>query len=136
MVIFIKNGDQKYTSWYYGPQKRILQTLEFKSKNKTKTFDSFSLITSYQNINESRHYKKKEDIFFVRRFEKLNIFETKITLNKVIKNIKMNYGFENRFQNLNSDGYSQIGSQGENISILSRYPGNGTNVTDYSTFFH
>jgi len=131
----LKNGDQKYTSWFYGPQKRILQTLEFKSKNKTKTFDSFSLITSYQNINESRHYKKKEDIFFIRRIEKLNIFETKINFNKVIKNIKINYGFENRFQNLNSDGYSQIGSQGENISILSRYPGNGTNVTDYSTFF-
>ena len=67
--------------WYYGPQKRFLQSLNYNKKT-----NSFLKILqngiNYQLIKESRHTQKYSEEFLRNRTELINIYETKLDINE------------------------------------------------------
>ena len=76
------NGESNYSDWYYGPQERIMQIVNLKSKKKSLFFDNFAITFSYQNIVDSRHKSKIGSTLFTRRFENVNIYDFLLNFEK------------------------------------------------------
>ena len=75
--------------WYYGPQKRFLQSLNlYKKKTNNFFYDNIKFkISYYQLIKESRHTQKYTEEFLRNRTEIINIYETKLDFDKQIHNL-------------------------------------------------
>ena len=54
----LKNSLPKYENWYYGPQIRFLQSINYASKNKTMFSEKIKTMFSFQDVKESRHIQK------------------------------------------------------------------------------
>ena len=52
-----EDNNLKYAQWYYGPQKRLLSSINYNLTSKS-LFDKGSIILSHQYINESRNSRK------------------------------------------------------------------------------
>ena len=129
----VSNGNMKYESWYYGPQKRVFNSLSYSNNLNKILADEIVLNFNIQNIEESRHKQKFEDNFSTSRIEKLNIFDSKISFHKNVKDWQIDYGFSNRYEILSSDAYNKD-DFGNRTFATSRYPDGGTEVLNFSTF--
>ena len=129
----VSNGSPKYESWYYGPQTRVFNSLSYSNNLNKILADKIDLNFNIQNIEESRHKQKFTDNFSTSRIENLDIFDSKISLRKNINNWQIDYGFSNRFEKLSSDAYNKDDS-GDISFATSRYPDNGSEVLNFSTF--
>jgi hemoglobin/transferrin/lactoferrin receptor protein len=128
----IINGNQKYKYWYYGPQKRFLQSVRLKNYFTSYFADETVFTSAYQNIKESRHKQKYEDELINNRTEYLHIIDFKSDFLKQINTVKLNYGFDLRVQELNSEANL---SNGNNLFYnTSRYPDGGTTVLDNAVY--
>ncbi|MDE5421793.1 TonB-dependent receptor [Ancylomarina sp. DW003] len=122
------SGDNlKYANWFYGPQKLQLHSINLTSKKGNSIFDSFKLITAYQNYKESRHSRKLNSDNISKRFEDISIFSTNIDFNKKLnKQIEFYYGAEYLYNYLNSTAYKKNIVNFERSSLASRYPDNSS----------
>lgn len=120
-----KNDELKYSEWYYGPQKLQLHSLNYNNTKATTIYDSFKIITAYQNYQESRHDRKFQSQTKRNRTEKLNIYSINADAEKIITdNVHLFYGTEWHVNKLDSKGYSQDILNGNKTAIASRYPDN------------
>ena len=67
-----EDNNLKYAQWYYGPQKRLLSSINYNLTTKS-LFDKGSIILSHQYINESRNSRKFNSLELRSQEEKLNI---------------------------------------------------------------
>ena len=70
----IKDGVAKYSDWYYGPQRRFLQSIKHSNFKETIFFKKMNTTLAFQDVNESRHKSKKSEIlivlFFLHKMDK------------------------------------------------------------------
>ena len=59
----IQDGEKKYKQWYYGPQTRVMQNLNYTKITNSLLADKYSIIIAWQNAKESRHKQKKNDLY-------------------------------------------------------------------------
>lgn len=124
----IKNGSPKYAQWYYGPQIRFLQSLNYTSKYKTIAYDNIKLSLAFQDIQESRNIQLLDDELLNRRKEKVSIYDVNIDLKKKINTTRMHYGIGVRNQNVNSTAALENGTM--TFYNTTRYPEGGSLVQD------
>jgi len=129
----IKDNNPKYKFWYYGPQKRILHSIKYEKEKRNILSDKYNLQFSFQDIEESRHSQKFSEESLTIRKENIQVYDSKINFNKRISNFQINYGFSNRFQNLQSEGFNEK-DNGEIGFTASRYPDNGSTDFTISSF--
>ena len=129
------NGSPKYKFWYYGPQKRFLQSLSYNKETNNFFNDNYKISFNYQFIKESRHTQKYSDDFLRNRTERINIYETKLDLSKQLDKLELSYGFSNRYENLNSSAI-KINESGETEFSSTRYPDNGSSDNTFSSYIH
>ena len=127
----IKNGNYKYSEWYYGPQKRTMISALFNFSKKKKLSDKSKLLFAYQKISESRHSRRFQELSKINQIENLNIFSIN---NDYFKNYSNNsslvYGFEYTFNNVNSKAFLQnyklsesgLAESNQFYNIPTRYP--------------
>jgi len=122
------SGDKlKYADWYYGPQKLQFHSLNITNKKANPLFDSFKLISAYQNYKESRHSRKLNKDQINKRFEELDIFSTNLDFNKKLdEQFELFYGAEHLYNYLNSSGYKKNILNTETSPLASRYPDNSS----------
>ena len=128
----IKDGINKYLYWYYGPQKRILQSLRLKNYKNTILSDEAVFTASFQKVKESRYKQKKEDNLLSNRNESLQIFDLKTDILKQLNKLKINYGFDSRLQQLEST--ANLSSNNNIYYNTTRYPDGGTNVLNNAIY--
>ncbi|MFT4903172.1 MAG: hemoglobin/transferrin/lactoferrin receptor protein, partial [Thalassomonas sp.] len=128
----IKEGKQKYKYWYYGPQKRFFQSVRLKNYFQNFASDEALFTAAYQDIEESRHKQKNGDEFLNNRTESLQIFDFKSDFLKQFNHYKLNYGFDSRFQKLNST--SSLTNKNTRLYNTSRYPDGGTDVLNNAIY--
>lgn len=122
----------KYKYWYYGPQKRILQSAKYVSFSNSSLFDKFNINLSYQHLKESRHKQLYFDENIIRRFEKVNILDSRIEFFKSLGGLEIKYGLSNRLQKLNSSAYTE---NEEQIGFATtRYPDRGSESINVASF--
>ena len=128
----LKDGDNKYRYWYYGPQKRILQSVRLKNYKHTVFSNEAVFTASFQDVKESRHKQKQGANLLNNRTESLQIFDLKADVLKQVNKLKINYGFDSRFQKLEST--ANLSSNNNIYYNTSRYPDGGTNVLNNAIY--
>lgn len=119
----MRNGLPRYSEWYYGPQKWMMNTLEIANSSKTKSYDEMIFRIAYQNFEESRISRDLNNPNRQTRIENVDAFSFTIDFNKsvVIKN-KLFYGFEYVINDVYSKGIDEDIFTGVQTRGPARYP--------------
>lgn len=129
LIQYSKN-QLKYAEWYYGPQKLQFNNLQIANTKACKIYDSFKIVTAYQNYQESRHDRKFNSNIRNNRIENLNIYSINADAElKVNPNFHLFYGSEYTYNYLKSKGFQKNIINLETDPISSRYP----NASNYSS---
>jgi len=124
----IKNGLPKYSDWYYGPQKRFLQSIKYSNFKENLLYNKFNTLASYQNITESRHKRKYGESELSNRIENILIYDLAFDFQKSYKKINLNYGAGIREQQIESK--ANITTNNNTFYNASRYPDGGSSAKD------
>ena len=117
----------RFAEWYYGPQKRLFANYTLSKENAFWGSD-FKLMTTFQNLEESRYNRNFKNYNLQSRIEKVSMFSVDFDLQKKFAKSTLYYGINSVFDDLKSTGFARnINTSIEN-PINSRYP-NGTNNT-------
>lgn len=122
----------KYASWYYGPQKWMLNVLNSSIMVNCRMITELKVTLAWQKFEESRHSRKFANNWFKNQYEDLDMYTANIDIEKRFdeKN-SFFYGFEGVYNDIRSSAYSRDYVSGETKKTGTRYP-DGTN--DYSTY--
>lgn len=124
----IQNGSRKYAKWYYGPQIRFLQTINYKLEYRTIAFDNIKTTLALQNIQESRHIQKYEEQLLNNRNENVKIYDFNIDFTKKIFDLKLAYGVGLRHQKVASKASLTNGNTV--FYNTTRYPDGGSSIKE------
>jgi hemoglobin/transferrin/lactoferrin receptor protein len=128
LIIKTEDGGLQYAEWFYGPQSWLNINLGYSNNKKTVFSDGYRIILAYQNMKESRHDRKFDQINKRNRFENVDMLSLNIDFNKILnKHFQLFYGTD-LFGNL-------VGSTAneENIETLESVPA-GTRYPDGSKY--
>ena len=128
----IQDEKLKYKYWYYGPQKRLFQSLRFKHYFSSLFYDNLTLTAAVQKIEESRHKQKTTDALLNNRKEKLTIIDFRSDFSKKFPLFKLHYGCDFRAQGLISRG--NLSSNNTFLYNSTRYPDGGTTVLNGAVY--
>jgi hemoglobin/transferrin/lactoferrin receptor protein len=130
LTIYDDDGQLVYASWYYGPQKWMMNALKLERFKKGKLFDGMKLSLAYQQFEESRHDRRYRAADLRKRFEKVGVFSLNADFEKLINaNNHLYYGLEGLFNHVKSTAYSQNIETGETGALSTRYPSGGSDVS-------
>jgi len=118
----------KYSKWYYGPQIRFMQKLVYLGGYKSILFNSYKVSLAFQNIRESRHKQKKNDLYLSNRIENVKVYDANLNFNKSIGSSSLVYGGGLRLQEVFST--ASLTNHNESLFNTTRYPSGGSNVKD------
>ena len=128
----IKNDTAKYKHWYYGPQIRFFQSIDYTTKYKTIAFEKIKTTLSFQNLQESRHKQLIEDTLLNNRKENVRVFDFNLDLSKKNHAIDFSYGLGVRAQKVVSK--ASLTNNSDIFYNTTRYPDNGSEVQDFFTY--
>jgi hemoglobin/transferrin/lactoferrin receptor protein len=123
----IRNGNLRYATWNYGPQKRLLAGYKF-SKEKAFLNSDLSIGANFQDIEESRINRSRNNPSEESRVEKVKVYSLNIDLKAKLGKGELLYGAEAFYDNLNSTANARNIQTGANTAISTRYP-DGKNYT-------
>jgi hemoglobin/transferrin/lactoferrin receptor protein len=126
------SGDSlKYSEWYYGPQKWLMNSLTLNYSEPNLFFDRFKAILAYQNYQESRHDRDFGETSIRERYEEVDAYSFNLDLDKTLtNNSSLFYGFEAVYNKVHSNARQRNIVTGSKVDAPSRYPDN----SDYSSF--
>ncbi len=128
----------KWAEWYYGPQERLMASLQYRYENNGKFIQDAIITGSYQKIKESRINRRFNRLEQSYRHEKVDVYSFNADLNSQLnQKLELSYGAEFTYNDVSSNAYGRklILNQNNNITgynptaILSRYPDGGSNYT-------
>ena len=126
-----RDGELRYASWYYGPQKRLLISPKYSFTTDKKWLREGVITLAYQQLEESRVQRKFGSLLRETQIEGLDVFSANADFNVALdQSKKLAYGFEFTHNELQSIGFSQnLVVEGNDIVDLvdyalipSRYP--------------
>lgn len=139
------HGALKFAEWNYGPQKRLLASVQLGLKPGRRFMEQGTITLAYQNIQESRVQRKFSSLDRSYRFEEVDVFSVNgdffVSLSKSDKRL-LSYGFEATYNDVNSDSYGKkLDVYGEQVVgfiddfvVQSRYPDGGSNYTSMAGY--
>ena len=130
----IQNMTPKYKLWYYGPQIRFFQSINFSNKRKSLLWDNYTVIGAFQKLNESRHIQKTEDTLLNNRNENVFIYDINIDFKKKTRLVNFTYGIGARWQKVIST--ASLTSNCCSLYNRTRYPKGGSHVKDIFAYNH
>ena len=128
----MRDGLPKYHKWYYGPQIRFFQSINYTSRDKTIAFDNIKAGIAFQNIIESRHVQKAQEDLLNNRRENVTIYDFNIDFNKQIQMIKLAYGIGSRNQEVSSA--ANLSNSSSTFYNTTRYPNAGSRVQAFFSY--
>ncbi len=119
-----QDGNLRWAEWNYGPQKRQLYSLNFKSWKKRSLSDYFSAIVSFQKIEESRIKRRYKREWRNHQIEQVAVWASNINASKKLNsNNNIFYGFESNYNQVNSSAFDEnIITKEKDFNVLTRYP--------------
>lgn len=125
----------EYAEWSYGPQKRLLGSLELQMKDKSRLFDYGSLVLSFQRVNEDRHNRRLISTSRTNRFEEVGVVSfTGDFSKKIDSSATLFYGIELSRNTVsstanNTDIFTEIVSP-----AITRYPDGGSTMGTFGLY--
>ena len=125
----------KYSQWYYGPQKFLMNKVNLSFFNMNKFYDALSINISNQIINESRYDRKYQNNLLRSRTEKLNIYTINLDFDKKFDDEnEIYYGFELLFNKINSSAFIKNISDNSLSGTSTRYPDGGSQYNSFASY--
>jgi hemoglobin/transferrin/lactoferrin receptor protein len=132
------NGDNlKYAEWYYGPQNRILASVQGAFKNYNPFYTNGTATIAFQKISEdriSRKFRVDDKLF---QEEDVFVYSGNLDFTKVLKKgCRLYYGIEVTHNDVRSDArYENIRNSGLTPEPPpSRYPGGGSHTNSFAVY--
>jgi hemoglobin/transferrin/lactoferrin receptor protein len=141
----LKNGELKFSEWFYGPQKRFLASTQLLLNPSKSWLESGVITAAYQNLQESRIQRKFGSLNRSNREETVDIFslngDFSIPLTKDKKRT-LSYGFEFAYNDVNSNAIGkelnivngEINGFSNDFKVQSRYPDGGSNYLSTAAY--
>ena len=130
-----RNGNLRYASWYYGPQKRVLAAYEL-NITRVAFFDALKLNVNYQDIEESRitrEYRRYDRLDA--RVENVKVWGATLTGRKVIGNNELTTGFDMQLNDVKSLATRTNMTSGAISKLDTRYPDGTNKMNHFALFF-
>ena len=127
------DGLPRYAEWYYGPQNRLLTSLQTRWKSSNRLFDKVKAIIAYQNIGEDRINRRFQSAARRHQEETVDVYTFTLDMNKYLDKyemIELNYGLEYNHNDVASLAFEEdINTKAINTNVFTRYP-SGASSTD------
>jgi len=133
----VNGNHNRFAICEYKPAANILFSLNSIFKRQTKFYTYFSLLTSYQKIEEYRVTRKFNSIKELHQIEKLNVYSINLDFIKLVSIHRLMYGMEFTRNVLESESFARNINTDSINPGLNRYPTNGTfsnNLASYVNF--
>ena len=118
-----RDGKLRFARWDYGPQRWMMQQLNWKTTNPTKLYDQAKITVASQFFEESRIDRRVGNATQFERIEKVNASSINADFIKTLfKSQFFNYGFEAVINKVESKGQSVNISNQLVATASSRYP--------------
>ncbi len=127
-LIQLSGGNPRTAQWYYGPQERLFAAYHLTLSNKNKLYSSANITLAYQQIEESRHDRRFNNVGLNHRTENLNIFSVNADFEKKLNKHTIEYGIESVFNEVKSKAEKENIVTGEITSLDTRYPDGGSTM--------
>lgn len=122
-------NDLKYTTWDYGPQKRLFSSIQLDYSSAYSIMDSAQLILSYQDVSEARFVQKIGDEERIDQHENVDIF----SVNANFRKKQLHYGFEYYNNQVQSKAF--VVSNNSFIPYdQTRYPNGGSSMNSWAAY--
>ncbi len=138
-----KNGELKFSEWYYGPQKRLLVSPSLKFFSQNSLLKRGRITLAYQMVQESRINRKFNSLIRSSQLEKVNLFSLNGDFDTSFDNgHAISYGIEGTVNGVRSNAYSQdivingneISNLGPKTNIPTRYPSDGSSYKSFAMY--
>lgn len=129
----MKGDKPKFAEWYYGPQQRLLGIYKLNLDNYLGA-DAASLSLSYQNIGESRHNRKLNDVWLGNRCERVNIVALNADWLKSWGRHSLTLGLDGSLQFLKSTADAVDVNTGDVKTLDTRYPDGHNHMHNIEVF--
>ena len=127
----------KYASWYYGPQKWMLNVLNGSFMINCRMISELKISLAYQTFEESRHSRKFADPWFKNQDEHVDMYTANIDIEKRLnKNNILFYGFEGVFNDVKSTAFKRDYLSGDTEKTGTRYPDGKNHYTTYAAYLN
>lgn len=130
----------KYASWYYGPQKWMMNALNAAFVLDSRMITEMKVTLAWQQFEESRHSRKFADPWFKNQTEKVNMYTANIDIEKELnESSSVYYGLEGVYNDVRSTAFRRNYINGEEEPTGTRYPdgeNNYTSVAAYANYDH
>jgi hemoglobin/transferrin/lactoferrin receptor protein len=142
-LVETREGSLRFAEWYYGPQKRLLLSPQYKFFTDKKFLDSGRITFGYQHIEESRNSRNFGSLTREYQREKVKVFslngDFEVDLNE---KHSFSYGFEGTYNKVRSLAYKydliinqdKIEGRAPILPIPTRYPSAGSSYGSLAMF--
>lgn len=126
---FEDNGILSWAEWNYGPQNRILGSINAEILSNSQFFDKVNILTHFQKIDEDRITRRFGDELRVVREEDVSVGGINIDFIKNNKNKHLYYGAEVIHNIVESKAYAENILTNEKNAASTRYPDDGSTLS-------
>lgn len=126
---FEDNGILSWAEWNYGPQNRILGSINAEILSNSQFFDKVNILTHFQKIDEDRITRRFGDELRVVREEDVSVGGINIDFIKNNKNKHLYYGAEVIHNIVESKAYAENILTNEKSAASTRYPDDGSTLS-------
>ena len=130
----VQNNMPAYAEWYYGPQRRLMTAYQLQLNGFNGIFNRSNITAAYQNIRESRHDRRLNNVNLNNREEALDILSLNADFSKFWKRNELSYGAELSHNSVRSKAYRLNIETDARTALDTRYPDGGSNVFSAAAF--
>lgn len=132
---FDDNGELKWAEWYYGPQNRVLVSLNAEILSNNKFFNKVTILPHFQKIDEDRITRRFKNNLRTVREEDVTVGGLNIDFIKDNNNkSQWYYGVEATHNIVESNAYSEDILNNEKYPASTRYPDNGSTLSSAGAY--
>ncbi|HSF46119.1 MAG TPA: TonB-dependent receptor, partial [Chitinophagaceae bacterium] len=121
-LIQYRQGKLRFAEWYYGPMIWRMHQLQLKTEKANSLFDESRLIVAFQDYNESRIERVRDNSNRTTQAEKVYVYTANWDATKTIGEAQLFYGLEGVHNKVGSKGSLTNINTGGLSPFVSRYP--------------
>ena len=134
-LIAFRNGAPRFAEWDYGPQDRLLISPRIQWQADNPLFDKLTLITSFQDIKETRISRNFQNPDREIQDESVQVYGATLDFSKALgERQKLSYGFDYHNNDVTSVATLTNIETGEINPTITRYPNGGSSQNSFGLF--
>ena len=134
----LRDGELRWAEWTYGPQQRVLTSMDYRYLNPTRISDEIILIAAYQRIDEDRISRRWQQSLRDIQNEDVSVYSVTLDMSKQLgpsKLMSLDYGADWQGNDVLSTAYTtDIVRDIPDQRILSRYASGGNKYSNTGIF--